>query len=168
MISRAAILLFATLAAVLAAVVVIDVLFYGRLTLVDPTVLGGFAVIGIGILLADMTTSRGRAKDLQDRTERLTQLIEELESFTASLEAANARSRANEARYKGLVDAQADAIMRYTPDRRVTYANEAFFRLFGLHPDDALGQQFLPELAPGVSADRPLDRARNGAGARVL
>ena len=60
--------------------------------------LGGFAVIGIGILLADMTTSRHRAQDLHQRTGRLTQLIEELETFTSSLEAANQRSRASEAR----------------------------------------------------------------------
>jgi PAS domain S-box-containing protein len=152
MIARAAILLFATLAAVLATVVVVDVLFYGRLTILDPTFLGGFAVIGIGILLADMTTSRHRAQDLNERTGRLTQLIEELETFTSSLEAANQRSRASEERYKGLVDAQADAIMRCTPDGRVTYANKAFFQLFMLSPEDAVGRPFQPELHP----DSPL------------
>jgi PAS domain-containing protein len=125
MIRRAAILLFASLAAVLATAVAIDVISTGRLTLFDPAFLGGFAVIGIGILLADMSLSRDRAKDLQERTGRLTQLIEELENFSASLEAANIRSRANEERYKSLVDAQADAIMRCTPDGRVTYANAA-------------------------------------------
>ncbi len=148
MIRRAAILVFATLAAVLAAVVVGDILLYGRLTVFDPTFLGGFAVIGIGILLADMTLSRDRATALEQRTERLTQLITELETFTASLEAANQRSRANEERYKGLVDAQADAIMRCTPDGRVTYANRAFFKLFMLKQADAIGQPFRPELHP--------------------
>ena len=157
MIARAAIFLFATLAAVLATVVVVDVLFYGHLTILDPTFLGGFAVIGIGILLADMTTSRHRAQDLHQRTGRLTQLIEELETFTSSLEAANQRSRASEERYKGLVDAQADAIMRCTPDGRVTYANKAFFQLFMMSPEDAVGRPFQPELHP----DSPLpDSAR--------
>ena len=98
MIRRAAILLFASLAAVLAAAVAIDVIAYGRLTLFDPAFLGGFAVIGIGILLADMSLSRDRAKDLQERTGRLTQLIEELENFSASIEAANIRSSTNEER----------------------------------------------------------------------
>src|SRR5262245_39752429 len=149
MIRRAAILLFAGLAAVLAAAVTIDVLAYGRLSLFDPSFLGGFAVIGIVILLADMALSRDRAKDLQERTERLTQLIEELESFSSSLEAANVRSRANEERYKSLVDAQADAIMRCTPDGRMTYANKAFFKLFMLTPSEAIGQPFRPELHPG-------------------
>jgi PAS domain S-box-containing protein len=148
MIRRAAILLFASLAAVLATAVAVDVIAYGRLTLFDPAFLGGFAVIGIGILLADMSLSRDRAKDLQERTGRLTQLIEELENFSASLEAANVRSRANEERYKSLVDAQADAIMRCTPDGRVTYANTAFLKLFMLRPQEAIGQPFRPELHP--------------------
>ena len=148
MIRRAAILLFALLAAVLATAVTIDVITDGELTLFNPAFLGGFAVIGIGILLADMSLSRDRAKDLQERTGRLTQLIEELENFSASLEAANIRSRANEERYKSLVDAQADAIMRCTPDGRVTYANAAFLKLFMLSPQEAIGQPFRPELHP--------------------
>jgi PAS domain S-box-containing protein len=148
MIRRAAIFVFALLAAVLATAVAIDIVAYGRLTLFDPAFLGGFAVIGIGILLADMSLSRDRAKDLQERTGRLTQLIEELENFSASLEAANIRSRANEERYKSLVDAQADAIMRCTPDGRVTYANTAFLKLFMLSPQEAIGQSFKPELHP--------------------
>jgi PAS domain S-box-containing protein len=152
MIRRAVILFFATLAAALATVVLIDVVIYGRLTLFEPSFLGAFGVIGIGILLADMIMSRDRANDLEQRTGRLTQLIEELETFSSSLEAANARSRANEERYKGLVDAQADAIMRCTPDGRMTYANKAFLKLFMLSPADAIGQPFRPELHP----DSPL------------
>ena len=148
MIRRAAILFFATLAAALATVVIIDVLVSGRLTLFEPTFLGGFAVIGIGLLLGDMIMSRDRANDLEQRTERLTQLITELENFSASLEAANARSRANEERYKSLVDAQADAIMRCTPDGRMTYANRAFLKLFMLTPSEAIGQSFRPQLHP--------------------
>ena len=152
MIRRASILFFATLSAALAAVVIVDVLMYGRLTLFEPTFLGGFAVVGIGLLLGDMIMSRDRANDLEQRTERLTALIQELENFSASLEAANARSRANEERYKSLVDAQADAIMRCTPDGRMTYANRAFLKLFMLTPSEAIGQPFRPQLHP----DSPL------------
>jgi len=148
MVRRAAILFFATLSAALATVVIVDVLVYGRLTLFEPTFLGGFAVIGIGVLLGDMIMSRDRANDLEQRTERLTELINELENFSASLEAANARSRANEERYKSLVDAQADAIMRCTPDGRMTYANRAFLKLFLLTPSEAIGQPFRPQLHP--------------------
>src|SRR6267142_65139 len=56
------------------------------------------------------------------------------------------RLNASEARYKGLVDAQGDAIFRRGCDGRVTYANEAFLKLFGLTPDAVLGQLFRPEL----------------------
>ncbi len=110
-----------------------------------------------------MSLSRDRAKDLQERTGRLTQLIEELENFSASLEAANVRSRANEERYKSLVDAQADAIMRCTPDGRVTYANTAFLKLFMLSPQEAIGQPFRPELHP----DSPLPDSGRWVGREI-
>jgi len=152
MIRRAAIFLFALLAGALVTVVLVDVLYYERAPMFAPSFLGGFAIVGIAILLADTTFSRGRADNLEQRTGRLTQLIEELETFTHSLEAANVRSHANEERYKGLVDAQADAIMRCTPDGRVTYANKAFFKLFMMGPADTIGQPFRPELHP----DSPL------------
>ena len=85
--------------------------------------------------LADMSLSRDRANDLQQRTEPLTQLIEELENFSASLEAANVgRAPTKKKALQSLVDAQADAIMRCTPDGRVTYANTAFLKLFMLSP----------------------------------
>src|SRR5262245_1064731 len=148
MIRRATILFFATLTAALTSVVLVDVMVYGHLTLFEPSFLGGFAIIGIGLLLGDMIMSRDRANDLEERTERLTQLIGDLENFSASLEAANARSRANEERYKSLVDAQADAIMRCTPDGRMTYANRAFLKLFMLTPSEAIGQPFRPQLHP--------------------
>src|SRR5215208_3761719 len=144
MIRRSATLAFAFLAAALAAVVVVDVLSDGRLTLFSPALLAGFAVIGIGLVLSDMATSRTHAQELEQRTGRLMQLAEEREGFTATLEAANARLRANEARYKGLIDVQADAIMRCTPDRRVTYANESFYRLFARTPENTIGQPFAP------------------------
>ena len=46
----------------------------------------------------------------------------------------NARLNQSEARYKGLVDAQGDAIFRRDAASRLTYANDAFFKLFGLDP----------------------------------
>ena len=48
--------------------------------------------------------------------------------------AINARLNQSEARYKGLVDAQGDAIFRRDAASRLTYGNDAFFKLFGLDP----------------------------------
>ncbi len=58
----------------------------------------------------------------------------------------------SEARYKGLVDSQGDAIFRRAPDSRLTYANDAFLKLFGLTTRSALGQPFAPELHPDSRA----------------
>src|SRR5262249_3539058 len=76
-------------------------------------------------------------------------LTDEFEAFIAALEAANVRLNASEARYKGLVDAQGDAILRRTSDGRLTYANEAFCKIFGVARNDVIGQAFRPELHPG-------------------
>ena len=60
----------------------------------------------------------------------------------------NQRLYQSEIRYKGLVDAQGDAIFRRDSSSRLTYANEAFFRMFGLDPKRAIGFPFAPELHP--------------------
>ena len=51
-----------------------------------------------------------------------------LESSLASAAAANAQLNQSETRYKGLVDAQGDAIFRRAADSRLTYGNDAFFK----------------------------------------
>ena len=43
------------------------------------------------------------------------------------------------------MDAQGDAIFRRDSTSRLTYANDAFFRLFGLTPGRAIGYPFAPE-----------------------
>ncbi|MEJ1967937.1 MAG: ATP-binding protein [Rhizomicrobium sp.] len=63
-----------------------------------------------------------------------------------------ARLNQSEARYKGLVDAQGDAIFRRAPDSRLTYGNDAFFKLFGLNPQRDIGRPFAPELHPDSRA----------------
>jgi PAS domain S-box-containing protein len=60
----------------------------------------------------------------------------------------NQRLYQSEVRYKGLVDAQGDAIFRRDSSSRLTYANEAFIRMFGLDPKRAIGFPFAPELHP--------------------
>src|SRR5262249_30167949 len=67
------------------------------------------------------------------------------------LENANTQLNASEARYKGLVDAQGDAIFRRTPDGRVTYANDALLKLFGLKAEALIGQIFRPDFHPDAA-----------------
>ncbi|HEY2446575.1 MAG TPA: response regulator, partial [Rhizomicrobium sp.] len=72
--------------------------------------------------------------------------------FRASqLDALVAKLHESETRFRWLVDTQEDAVSRRTPDGRLTYGNNAFFRLFGLDPKRALGQVF----APDTRADAP-------------
>jgi PAS domain S-box-containing protein len=144
-------LLFALMAAALGCAALADVYVHGRFTLIDPRLLGLLAVVGTGFLLVGLLNIRQiseRSIALAGRADRLTALTNELESFIAQLEAANARLNASEARYKGLVDAQGDAILRRTPDGRLTYANEAFCQLFGFDPKSIIGQVFRPESHP--------------------
>ncbi|MEY4879643.1 MAG: hypothetical protein RJB62_1112 [Pseudomonadota bacterium] len=152
MFKRAGTLFFALMASALGGVAVVDVFLNGQLTMVDPRLLGGLAVMGLVFLLLGIVTMHERAEDLEGRTGRLTALTSELESFIAALEAANKRLHSSEARYKGLVNAQGDAILRRTPDGRMTYANEAFYRLFGVRSDEVIGNVFRPEAHPDSPA----------------
>jgi signal transduction histidine kinase/CheY-like chemotaxis protein len=73
----------------------LDLYYNGRLTLIDPLLLGGLAIFGTGILLYGLMTLSGRAEELEGRTKQLTELTGELESFIAAL--AEARDRAQNA-----------------------------------------------------------------------
>jgi len=85
-----------------------------------------------------------------------------------------------EARYRDLIDAQDDVILRRDAAGALTFANRAFYRVFGLAPDAVLGRPFRPEvvdaasrLAP-LSTDDPLGRrqatelVRTAAGPRWI
>jgi PAS domain S-box-containing protein len=114
--------------------------------LVSPLLLAAFALGGVALLFAGLLRARGRAHALQGRAAELRSLTEKLENSLADVSAINARLNASEARYKGLVASQGDAILRRAPDSRLTYANESFFKLFGLDPKATLGSPFAPEL----------------------
>ena len=146
--TRAGTVFFAFLVAVLASLALWDVQVHGRLTLIDPQLLGALAVVGTGFLLYGLISARDRASDYESRNDRLAALTGEFEAFIAALEAANARLHASETRYKGLVDAQGDAILRRTADGRITYANESFFKVFGVSREEVIGQAFRHELHP--------------------
>jgi PAS domain S-box-containing protein len=148
MIGRAAYIVFAVFVAAIGCAAAIDLYLHGTLAVLSPYLVTGLGIIAAAVLMAAVLGHRAYAQYLEGRADRLTQLTGELEAAIASLEAANARLHASEARYKGLVDGQGDAIMRRTPDGRITYANAAFYKLFSVRPDDLIGQPFHPELHP--------------------
>lgn len=129
-----------------------DILRHGKLTFLSPLVLGAMALLGLAYLFVGLLNARGRERDLQSSTDDLRAVTAKLEASLTAMSAMNARLHESEVRYKGLVDAQGDAICRRAPDSRLTYGNDAFFRLFGLDPRAAVGQAFAPELHPDSRA----------------
>lgn len=145
-VARAGLIVFGLGALVIGGSALADVAMHGRLTIYSPLSLIAIAVIGIALLLSAMVSARGRAHELEQRTDELHNLTAKLEYSLAAVSAMNARLHESEVRYKGLVDAQGDAIFRRGADSRLTYGNEAFFKLFGLTPQTAIGKAFAPEL----------------------
>jgi PAS domain S-box-containing protein len=125
-----------------------DIITHGTLTLFSPLILVALALLGVGLLLSGLVDARFRAHTLQAQAVELHTLTAELERSLSTVSAINARLHESEVRYKGLVNAQGDAIFRRAPDSRLTYGNDAFFRLFGMNPQTALGKPFAPELHP--------------------
>jgi len=130
----------------------VDIVLHGRLTVFPPLLLVALAVVGVGLLFVGLLDARGRARMLQATTGELRSLASKLEASLATVSAMNARLHESEVRYKGLVDSQGDAIVRRAPDSRLTYANDAFFKLFGLSPQQTIGHPFAPELHPDSRA----------------
>jgi PAS domain S-box-containing protein len=134
-------IVFALLAAALGCAAAVDVYLHGNFTLIDPRLFIALAMVGSAFLLLALFSSRDKSQGLKDRTG-------ELEGLVSALEMANSRLNASEARYKGLVDSQGDAILRRTPEGRVTFANEALLKLFGLKLETLTGQPFRPVTHP--------------------
>ena len=129
-----------------------DISVHGRLTFLSPLVLPAVAVMGLALLFAGLLLANRRAAILEKRSAALGTLTGQLEASLSTVRAMNGRLHESETRYKGLVDAQGDAIFRRAPDSSLTYGNDSFFRLFDLNPQDAVGQPFAPELHPDSRA----------------
>ncbi|MBS0470009.1 MAG: response regulator [Proteobacteria bacterium] len=125
-----------------------DVALHNSFTLLNPVLCAVLLAIVLGFLLYEFIVTRERMEVLDRQTVQLKSAGARLEQLLASAATINARLNQSEARYKGLVDAQGDAILRRAPDSRLTYGNDAFFKLFGLTAQRALGRPFAPELHP--------------------
>jgi PAS domain S-box-containing protein len=71
-------------------------------------------------------------------------------SDITSRKRAESEVRASEERYRGLVESQRHLIVRWTPDFRLAYANEAYFRIFGYRREDVLGCPILDTAPRGA------------------
>ncbi|GAA0552304.1 PAS domain S-box-containing protein [Rhizomicrobium palustre] len=140
--------IFGLAALALLVVALCDVALNGRLQMVTPTEFGALVAIVIAYVLFAVTELRRQTEQADQQKSQFEAVAARLENSLAQASAMNVRLNQSEIRYKGLVDAQGDAIFRRAADSTLTYGNDAFFRLFGLNPQTALGRPFAPELHP--------------------
>jgi PAS domain S-box-containing protein len=139
---------FGVLAGLMLIAALADIVLFGRLTIVSPASFGALLTVALAFLINNLLTSRERREMLEKQTAELKASAARLEASLRNAAAMNQRLYQSEVRYKGLVDAQGDAIFRRDSSSRLTYANEGFFKMFGLDPKRAIGFPFAPELHP--------------------
>jgi len=155
-------IVFGCVAALLLAAGLAEIMLFGRLSLISPVSFGALLALMLVFLLKALHRARGRGEELSRQTAQLQSVAGRLEASLANAAAINARLNQSEARYKGLVDAQGDAIFRRDAENRLTYGNDAFFKLFGLDAAGAIGHPFTPELHPGSKNPRVGSFAESG------
>jgi PAS domain S-box-containing protein len=89
------------------------------------------------------------ARDLWGEFDRFIRVGERLERGLEELKDIQWEIRENEARYRDLLDSQADVILRRDGDGRLTFVNQAFCRAFGLQRSAVLGSEFTPRVIAG-------------------
>lgn len=141
-------IVFGVLAGAMVILALGDVLIWGRLTVISPLSFGSLLAIALAFLAYHLISSRERERMLTQQAEQLKTIAGRLEASLKNAAIINGRLNQSEARYKGLVDAQGDAIFRRDGSSRLTYGNDAFFKLFGLDPAAAIGFPFTPEPHP--------------------
>jgi PAS domain S-box-containing protein len=145
-------LIFGCVAGIMLMAALADILLRGHLTILSPFSFCALLAVALAFLLNNLRTSRERGEMLGRQAAQLKTVAGRLEASLKNAAAINARLNQSEARYKGLVDAQGDAIFRRDASSRLTYGNDAFFRLFGINPARAIGYPFAPEPHPASRA----------------
>jgi PAS domain S-box-containing protein len=125
-----------------------DVVLTGQLGLISPFSFGALLAVALAFVLNTLLTARERGETLSRQAAQLKTIAGRLEASLKNAATINARLNQSEARYKGLVDAQGDAIFRRDSASRLTYGNDAFFKLFGINPARAIGYPFAAEPHP--------------------
>ena len=91
----------------------------------------------------------GARRDLDAEFERFLHIGDRLERGLEALKDIQWEIRENEARYRDLLDNQADVILRRDAEGRLTFVNQAFCRVFGVERREVLGQVFAPSVLAG-------------------
>jgi PAS domain S-box-containing protein len=141
-------LFFGMIAIALLVVAMGDIMWDGKLDLLPPLTFGALMGVVLAFVLYDLITAREHTDLLDQQAAQLKLAAARLQSSLNNAATMNARLNQSEMRYKALVDAQGDAIFRRDSASRLTYANDVFFKLFGLTRERAIGFPFSPEIHP--------------------
>jgi len=141
-------IVFGCVAGLMLVAALANVVLLGQLTIITPFSFGALLTVAMAFLLNNLLTYRERGEILSRQAQQLKTVAGRLEASLKNAAAINARLNQSETRYKGLVDAQGDAIFRRDAQSRLTYGNDAFFRMFGLTPARCIGYPFAPEPHP--------------------
>ena len=114
----------------------------------DPILSVALAVAATGAMIATLFEHRRRRREMEEQTAGLKRIAEVQKRTVERLQLINVDLKENEQRYRGLVDAQGDAILRRWPDGRLTFVNDAFCTIFGVRRDDVIGRAFAPSFHP--------------------
>ena len=148
MLARIIRIVFGSVAGVMLVAALANVVLTGQLTLISPFSFGALLAVALAFVLNTLLTARERGETLSRQAAQLKTIAGRLEASLKNAATINARLNQSEARYKGLVDAQGDAIFRRDGASRLTYGNDAFFKLFGINPARAIGYPFAAEPHP--------------------
>ncbi len=148
MLARIIRIVFGSVAGVMLVAALANVVLMGQLTLISPFSFGALLAVALAFVLNTLLTARERGETLSRQAAQLKTIAGRLEASLKNAATINARLNQSEARYKGLVDAQGDAIFRRDSASRLTYGNDAFFKLFGISPARAIGYPFAAEPHP--------------------
>ena len=112
----------------------------------------GLALAGLMavVMLAFIDTLR-RLDLLETHASGVAHVKADLEASVRALQHRQRELVASEQRFRGLVDAQGDVILRKAADGRLTFVNDAFCIVFGVTRDQVIGQRLSIEAHPDES-----------------
>ncbi len=113
-----------------------------------------FAILGVALSFAALVAMLPGRRE-HTRTQETSQLVrlgaiaDQLERRTENLQDVQWQASERESRYRQLLDAQSDLILRVDHKRKLTFANKAFCEMFEVSQSDVLGQPFSPDVIDG-------------------
>ncbi|MCB1520104.1 MAG: response regulator [Hyphomicrobiaceae bacterium] len=122
----------------------------------------GAALLVAAAVICAVDDFHSISSDVAPQRERYARLIETLERRLEKMQDVHWQISESDVRYRDLLDAQLEVILRRDEHDRLTFVNQAFVKTFGIPADEALGRPFAPRVIEG-SGVSPL---RTGDGER--